>query len=306
MQLDLFEDNRSGILTNIANECILAGDLAQAASVYEQILVDSSGDTYTSILLTLVTEWRDLLAGIDTSTSIQEYLNMIWIRFQNLSHPALRSAVLGTLIDAVRALSDPEQLFIPPRFHLGQVLMAAKRHDEAAESFRVALANSDLERGRFLSWRGDALTLAGNMEDSLKSYLAAFLDDPHSVDKYVIKNRKIAHLLSTLHLDTMDEIDVAEEAAWLPVWGWLQGVFSLPLQSAPEKALSTAGEFELLIAEKRCSIARIWFDMLVLAERLRVTPSENQELVALRRLMKNSHGFMFGQYLEKIGGRKSQ
>ncbi|HIJ94740.1 MAG TPA: hypothetical protein HPP94_03170 [Desulfuromonadales bacterium] len=304
MQLDLFEDNRSGILINIANECILAGDLGQAISVYEQILSDSADDKSAAALLTLVAEWRDLLAGIEMSAADLEQLLIIWNRLQKLSHPALRTVVLDVLIDAIRNLPDPEQIFIAPRFHLGQLLMAAGRYHEAADSLCNALTNRERERGKFLAWRGDALTLAGNTNEGLRCYCKAFYEDPTTVDLDFMKSRKIVELLSSLHFDAMDEIGVAEETAWLPVWGWLQGVFVLPLQSASESVFTTAAEFENLIAAENCSLAHIWFDMLVSAERLPGTPSEKQELPAIRRLMKKTHGFMFDRYLEKIRTRK--
>lgn len=302
MQLDLFDDNRTGILLNIANEFILSGELTQAISVYEQILEDSPDDMYVSSLLKLVTELRDLLSGINQASSVQEYLHKIWLRLEILSHPALRSTVLLTLIDAVRTLPDPELIYLPPRFHLGQILMAADQNVEAALCFGAALANGIFERGRFLAWRGDALTLVGNDDDALKSYLKAFLEDPFSVDTQSITHIIIADLLDSLHFDAIDEINEAEEPAWLPVWGWLQGVFPLP--PVPETGLSTAAECENLIATESCSLPRIWFDMLVLAERVRVTSAGTQELAAVRRVMKNTNEFMFNLYLEKVGGRK--
>ena len=304
MQLDLFEDNRSGILTNIANECILAGDLAQAVSVYEQILLDPAGSRSAAELLALVSEWRDLLAGIEMSGTVPGQLYIIWNRLQKLSHPALRTVVLGVLINAIRNQSDPEQIFIAPDFHLGQALMAAGRYNEAADSFCAALSNRELERGRFLGWRGDALTLAGNTDEALQCYLVAFCEDPVTVDTHSIKNRKIIDLLRSLHDEAMDDLDAAEGTAWLPVWGWLQGVFVLPVHSAPEADLVTAAEFESLIAAGNSSLPRIWFDMLVCAERLPGTSSEKQELPAIRRLMKSSNRFVFDLYLQKIRARK--
>jgi len=302
MQLDLFEDNRTGILLNIANEFIQSGELAQAVSVYEQILDDSPDDTHVSALLKLLSEWSDLLSGINKSSAIPEYLNTLWLRLESLSHPVLRSVVIDTLIEAVRSLPDPDLIYIPPRFHLGQILMAADRNAEAALCFSAAFSNGIFERSRFLAWRGDALTLAGNDDDALKNYLDAFLEDPLSIDMQSIKHIIIEDLLTSLHFDAMDEIAEAEEPAWLPVWGWLQGVFPLP--TVPEAGLSTAAVYENLIVTESCSLPRIWFDLLVRAEKLRVTPAENQELVAVRRLMKKTNGFMFDLYLEKIRGRK--
>ena len=74
MQLNLFEDHRPGILLNIANEFILARDLVQAVSVYEQLLVDYPDDKCNAALLKLVSEWRDLLSGINGCSAVQTYL----------------------------------------------------------------------------------------------------------------------------------------------------------------------------------------------------------------------------------------
>lgn len=304
MQLNLFEDNRPGILLNIANEFILARDLVQAVSVYEQLLVDYPGDKHCAALLKLVSEWRDELSGIETNPGNPENLQAIWLRLDAISHSALRTTVLGILIDTMRSLRNPEQIYIPPRFHLGHILLEAGQYAEAADWFLAALQEKRLERGRFLAWRGDALTLAGNNDAALKSYLSAFLDDPFSIDMLSIKNGKIDNLHTSLHFEATDEIEEDEEPAWLPVWGWLHGVFPLPLQPVQEQDTLDAHAFEALIAEENCSVPRIWFDMLIHAERLRVMVRDDRELAAVRRLMKKTNGFMFGCYLEKIGGRR--
>lgn len=182
MQLNLFDDNRPGILLNMADEFIRSRVLIQAVSVYEQLLIDYPDDKSVATLLKLVVEWRELLSGINISSEVLEYLHSIWLRLDSISRPALRSTVLGILIDTMRTLPNPEQIFIPPRFHLGQILMEADRYVEAAMCFLAKLSNTDCDRGRFLAWRGDALTLASNGDAALRSYLAAFLDDPFSVD----------------------------------------------------------------------------------------------------------------------------
>lgn len=304
MQLDLFEDNRLGVLLNIADEFILARDLVQAVSIYEQLLVDYPGDRHSTVLLKLVGEWRDLLSVIDMTPADPENIQAIWLRLDSISHSTLRTTVLGILIDAMRALPEPEQIYIPPRFHLGQILMEDSRYVEAAGCFLATLQEKHLERGRFLAWRGDALTLASNDEDALKSYLDAFLDDPLTIDMQSVKNRKILDLHTSLHFDAMDEIDVVDEAAWLPVWGWLEGVFVLPLQPVSEPSPLDSNVFETLIAKDNCSVPRIWFNMLIHAERLRVVHRDDRELAAVRRLMKKTNEFMFGCYLEKISGRR--
>jgi hypothetical protein len=182
--------------------------------------------------------------------------------------------------------------------------MEAGRFVEATDCFQAALSGTGIERGRFLAWRGDALTLAGNNDTALKSYLAAFLDDPLTVDMQSVKNRKITDLHTSMHFEDTDGIEEDEEPAWLPVWGWLHGVFNFPQQLAPKATLPDAAEFDALIAEKNCSVPRIWFDMLIHAERLRVMHRDDRELAAVRRLMKKTNWFMFGCYLEKIKGKR--
>ena len=147
------------------------------------------------------------------------------------------------------------------------------------------------------------MTLAGN-DEALNCYLAAFLEDPYSVDRQSIKNRKINDLLISLHYDAMDDIEEIEEPAWLPVWGWLQGIFPLPLQAAPDYNQPEAALFEAQLAEDCCSVPRIWFQMLTYAEKLRVMYRDDRELAAVRRLMKKTSGFMFDCYLEKVSGRR--
>ncbi len=302
MQLDLFEDNRPGVLLNIADEFIRSRDFAQAVSVYEQLLDEYPGDRYNAAMLKLVSEWQNALSGMNLSDP--KKFRDIWLRFESTSHPVLRATVLGILIDKMRALPNPERIYMPPRFHFGHLLVEARHYVEADDCFYAALAEKDLPQGRFMSWRGDALTLAKKESDALKSYLVAFLADPLSVDIQSVKNLKITTLLTTLHFESMDDMDEGQEAAWLPVWGWLQGVFALPLQVSSGTNLLDATGFEALLAEENISVARVWFYMLAHAERLRMTAQDGRELAAVRRLMKNTNGSMFACYLDKIRGSR--
>jgi len=285
----------------LADEFINARDFGQAVSVYEQLLADHPDDRHSSALLELVGEWQAALSEMNPSDP--EQFRSIWQRFDSISHPPLRSTVSGILIDEMRALPNPERIYLPPRFHFGHVLMEAGHHALAAESFHAALSHEDIPRGRFLAWRGDALTLANKDADALKSYLEAFLDDPFTVEMQ-FKNRIITDLHTSLHFDAMDDMDEDREAAWLPVWGWLRGVFPLPLQALPGEHALDANGVESLISEGNISVARIWFDMLTQAERLRVMVRDDRELAAVRRLMKKTNGFLFDCYLEKIRGRR--
>jgi tetratricopeptide (TPR) repeat protein len=303
MQLSLFDDNRLGLLLNIADEFLLARDLDQAISVYDDLLAEYTWDRKVPILKKLVMEWRDFMDEIAGDLDNPATLHTIWLRRDTLTHPPLRTAILGILTDSLAALPRPEQVCLLPDFHLGHVLIETGRHEEAADCFKAALSGNNVAQGRFLAWHGDALTLAGNEDTARENYLAAFLDDPFTVDMQSVKNRTITELHNSLHFDAMDEIEEAEEAAWLPVWGWFQGIFALPLQPGANETHDSA-ELELRLTDPGSSLPRLWFDMLTHAERLRVMHRDDRELGAVRRLMKRTNGFMFGCYLEKIGGRR--
>ena len=300
MQLSLFDDNRSTVLLNIAEEFIRSRSFGQALSVYEQLLADTPGDEKVALLRELVWEWLHLLSGIGDHPCDPEILQSCWTRLDSIALPSLRSVVLDMLIEAMRALPDPVQIYSAPRFHLGRMLMEAGRFAEAADCFLQALASPGIPRGLLLAWRGDALTLAGEGDIALKSYLAAFLEDPSTVDIRSIRHRVISDLHLSLHFDG-EEIEEEEEAAWLPVWGWLNGVF--PLHSVPEPA-TCAADFGSRLAEQGCCVPRLWYEMLSHAERVRFIVRDDRELAALRRLLKGSNGFLFALYLEKISGRR--
>lgn len=298
MQLSLFDDNRPGLLHNFAHEFILSRNLEQALSVYDQLLTEYPDDRQAASMKTHVTEWRDLL----DSDCLENpgHLHLIWRRLATLKHPALRNLALETLIDSLRALPDGKELFIEPDFHLGRALMEAGRYAEAAECFRSALFFPALPRGRFLAWTGDALTMAGKGGDALASYLAAFLDDPRSVDLSGVRNGDIRFLHESLAFEADEAIGERDIPAWLPVWGWLQDVFALP-SCGPGELEMDAARLEAQLRECPSETGRIWFEMLILAERLRAGGNGGPALVALRRVMKRANAFLFDCYLEKIG-----
>lgn len=302
MQLDLFEDNRPGILLNIADEFIAARDLEQAASVYQQLLDDCPDDKHSAGLLALIAEWQAALCCLDLSDP--EIFQSTWLRFEAIFHPPLRATVLSILLDEMLAVPNPEMIYAPPRFHFGHILLEAGHYVEAVECFDAALSFNNIPRGRLLAWRGDALTLGGNHAEALKSYRDAFLNDPFTIDMQSIKNRKIAELHTSLYFESMDDIDEDQASAWLPVWGWLQGVFALPQHVSPETGAFDASGFESLLSDGKHSLPRLWFDMLTHAERLRTMVRDDRELAEVRRLMKASSAFMFGCYLEKIRGTR--
>lgn len=298
MQLNLFEDNRPGILLNSAHGCIVSRDFQRAVSIYEQLLAEYPDDCHAHAMLKLVSEWIELLPIHDAPAFTADQLHHIWLCLASLSHDALRSVALDILNDAMCVLPHPERIYCAPRFHLGQILLERGRPAEAAACFHGALSSPELPKGRFLAWRGDALTLAGQCDDAIECYLTAFLQDSDSVDIQSIKNQTILNLHSSLYLETTDEIDGQEAPAWLPVWGWLHGVFELQLHAVPSPE-PDAAVFENMLLENRASAGRIWFEMLTQAERLR-TSRRDGDFVALRRVMKKSNGFMFDRYLESF------
>lgn len=137
------------------------------------------------------------MSGIGATPCDTDLLRSCWERLDSIDLPALRSVVLDMLIEALRAVPDPDKIYAPPRFHLGRMLIEAGLFLDAADSFRNALENPDIPRGTFLAWRGDALTLSGK-GDALESYLAAFLEDPLTVDLTSIKNRTVNDLRLSL------------------------------------------------------------------------------------------------------------
>lgn len=298
MQLSLFEDNRSTVLLNIAEDFIRSGDLPQALSVYDQLLSDAPDDEKVASLRAQTGAWLDRLIEINAGPG-PELLRLSWVCLDTISLSSLRTVALNTLIQGMGSLPDPEFVFEPPNFHLGQMLMEACRFEEAAECFLVALADPGIPRGRLLAWRGDALTPADDAA-ALQCYLAAFFEDPLTVEISSIRNRTISDLHLSLQSDAAVEVDEDEAPAWLPVWGWLNGVF--PLDAFQGEPCDSAA-FELLLGGDACPVPRIWYLMLGYAEKLRVASRDVRELGAVRRLMKKTNGYMFGCYLEKIEAR---
>ena len=303
MQLDLFEDNKPVILLNIADEFIREREFDQALSVCRQLQQEYPAERHSAALLELLDEWSRELDGLAIDPLDPEKCNSIWKRLDSISHPLLRRTVLDLLAARLLALPEPARLYVAPRFHCGHVLLESGCYPEAADCFGAALSVPGLERGRFLAWRGDALTLANQPEDALNSYCEAFLDDPGSIDLPFIKNRTIRDLIASLGFEAGDEIDEEQQTAWLPVWGWLQGLFSLPLPSLfSAESFDSAACEAMITAEPDC-VPRLWFDWLARAERLRSAPGDGRELAAVRRLMKKTSGFMFSCYLDTVRGK---
>lgn len=296
MQLNLFEDNRTGILLSLADELIRAKKFDEALSIHEELMLERPDDKGVSALHGLVSRWRELVADIEDDPA---YLNTLWLQREELTHPPLRKTVLEILLDGINALPQPECIHIESSFHQGVILTELGLHAEAAASFRSALAAGILPAGRFHVWCGNALTRLQQEAEALRHYRNAFRDDPYSVDINSINNSLIHRLHISLAFEDED-IDEQDEIAWLPVWGWLCDVFPLPMDTVTSELNSEffAEQFDSNVIP----VPRLWFDMLLYAEFLRSTSRENSELTAVRRLMKKLSLFMFEQYLEKIRG----
>jgi tetratricopeptide (TPR) repeat protein len=294
MQLDLFEDNRHGILLNIADEYLLAGEFEKALSVCEQVRDEYPENRQAAKLSVLIQTWLSMISEIKRSPCTTQRLKEMRANLESVSHLPLQTAVLEVLTELLQAFPNPDYIFLPPDFHLGHLLLRLRRFAEAAKSFRTALTSPAIERGRFLAWYADAMTLAGNAEDAVNIYLQAFLEDPATVDIAFIKHPAIQKLYQHC-AQNADGIEDDGEVAWLPVWGWLHGVFPLPLQHPP-----VFDELESRVVSKVPPTPRLWFDLLTLAEHLRTVQRDDRQMPAVRRLMKQMNEDMFECYMQKI------
>jgi tetratricopeptide (TPR) repeat protein len=213
----------------------------------------------------------------------------------------LAAALRALLVDELRQFPSPELIYIPPRFHIGTVLMTDGRFAEAERWFSRALGAGISERGCFLAWRGDALARLGDQERARDAYLAAFLEDPHEVDLASLQSPLIHDLLGSLESEDHD-FGEEELPAWLPVWGWLQGAFGLPLNEPAADRAAFVDALEAAHSTRSLPTARLWFDDLCYAEYLRTAFRDDQELVRVRRRMRQLCGFMFERYMERMRG----
>jgi tetratricopeptide (TPR) repeat protein len=299
MQLDLFTDNRSNILLNIADEYLRAHDFVKALSTCEQVRDEYPENLQAPRLCTLIQIWHDRLTALEQPLCQPQQLKDLLDALQSVRHPALSTAVTEVLLEVLQTLPDADHIFLPPRFHCGHLLLELGRHAEAVTSFRTALSAAHLERGCFLGWYADALVLSGNAEDALGFYLRAFLEDPASVDRVGIKHPAILQLHQHC-AQYADGIDEEGEAPWLPVWGWLQGVFTLPLHHPP-----FLEDLEAALESAALPTPRIWFDLLTGAEYFRTVSRDDRQMAAVRRVMKRVHEEMFDSYMQKIRGTQS-
>jgi tetratricopeptide (TPR) repeat protein len=301
MQLDLFNDNRSTILLNDAAGMLRMLDLEKACAIYDELLKDAPGDGEIHGLKVAVERWLERLLRF--SDAGPEGLYEIHSHLVEGTPQALRVGILDFLGEQLLASPAAELIYLPPRFHLGCVLREAGRHAEAERWFAAALRSGITQRGRFLAWRGDALTLCGKGAAAMECYQAAFLEDPDSVDIDVLADRDIRALLLTLGLECFDEeADDRKALPWLPFWSWLHGDF--PLDSKVITADRTAFAAYLQQADDGGTLpqARLWYEYLRFAEYLRTSFRDDGERVRVRRRMRQLNGMMFTRYMERIGG----
>lgn len=300
MQLDLFSDNRHTILMNEAGEMLRALDLDKALAIYADLLKDAPGDRIIIQLQRMVWQWRDNLSVFHVHPIGSEPLHDLWLKLTDDTPPPLAAGVLQVVLAGLKKLPGPELIYIPPRFHIGTLLMAQERYVEAESWLARALDGGIHERALFLGWRGDALMSLGETGKARESWLAAFLERPRSVDLSSLKNRLIHDLLSSLEIEGGDEMEDAEMVCWLPIWGWLQGEFVLNMDEIAADHGAFAASLDLNVDSRNMTLPRRWFEYLRYAEYLRTVFRNDRELVRVRRRMRDMSGFMFDRYMEKV------
>jgi len=300
MQLDLFSDNRRTIRLNDAGDMLHALDLEKALAVYADLLNDAPGDRTILQLQRTVGQWRDALSRFHGSSVGSGRLHDLWLNLTDDTPPLLAAGVLELLTAGLKGLPAPELIYIPPRFHIGTILLERKSFADAEFWFSSALNCGISARARFLGWRGDAQMLLGDNGRARESYLAAFLEGPHGVDLSSQKNRMIHSLLFSLESEGGDEIEENDMVCWLPVWGWLHGEFVLSLDEVAADRDAFAAALEKTERLRDITPSRIWFEYLRYAEYLRSMFRNDQELVRVRRRMRELSGFMFDRYMEKV------
>lgn len=302
MQLDLFCDNRRTIRLNDAGEMLRALDLEKALAVYADLLSDAPGDGIILRLQITVGQWRDTLSRFHGCPVGSGRLHDLWLSLTDDTPSPLAVGVLELLTAGLQGLPEPELIYIPPRFHIGTILLARERFAEAEFWFSKALVSGIGERALFLGWRGDALMSLGDARRAKESYLAAFLEEPHAVDLTSQKNPLIHNLLFSLESEGGEEIADHDMVSWLPVWGWLHGEFVLSMDEVAADHHAFAAALEKSERLRDTPLPRLWFDYLRYAEYLRTMFRNDRELGRVRRRMRELSGFMFDRYLEKVRG----
>jgi tetratricopeptide (TPR) repeat protein len=299
MQLDLFSDNRRTIRLNDAGEFLRSLRLDEALAVYAELFADVPEDPEIQALQDLARAWRDRLGIFFAAATGTGRLHEIWLALAPKTPAPLAIALRGLLIEELLKLPSPELIFTPPRFHLGTILMSAGKFAEAERWFAKALQGGIDERGRFLAWRGDVLMSLGDTARAKDAYCAAFLEGPREVDLESLCNPAIQDLFFSLESEC-DETDETDLAAWLPVWGWLQGEFGLRLSEIAEVPATFRDALEEAGSTGISTLQRQWFNYLRYAEYLRTATRDDRELLRVRRRMRELSGFMFSRYMAKV------
>jgi len=298
MQLDLFLDNRRTILNNLADEHLRSLELEEAAVLYDRILAEAPADPAAVSAKQALETWRERLRHFHSSPPGADRIHAL---YRNLDEPApasLRTGFRSFIREQLELEESPELIFIPPRFHLGCLFLEAGRAAEAEAWFTLALDSGMPHKGRFLAYLGDTLVEKGETVAARDCYRAAFLEDPPGVDLDHLRDRAVRDLLVEMEEEGLPE---EEAICWIPVWGWLQGVFPLgPVERDGPSAFEGASPPARESREK--SAPRLWFECLRHAEHLRTGKRDAAGLVPVRRKMKELNPFMFGKYLEKISG----
>ena len=303
MQLDLFTDNRRNILINDATHLLRSLELEKALAVYEEILADDPSDTEVLVLRKEVEIWCERFdrwssTGLGGLYEIHKHI------FDRVSN-GLRAGLLAFLAESLQALDKPQLIYIPPRFHLGCVLHEAERYTDAANWYAVAVQSGIAEKGRFLAWQGDSLTLCGRNTDAMECYLAAFLEDPDTVDLDGIANPLICDLILTLISECCnEEINEQEAVPWLPCWGFIQGEFSLSTKDIAVDPEAFSALLRHSDASGNVPQPRLWYEYLRYAEFLRTSVRDDRELLLVRQRMRTMHAKMFDRYIGSVGNRK--
>lgn len=298
MQLDLFLDNRRTILGNLADEHLRNLELDEAAGIYDRILGEWPDDSAIASARRALDVWRERLQRFQSSSGGIDGIHSL---YGNLAEPvssSLKSGIRSFIIDWLQSQPAPELIFIPPRFHLGCLLMEAGKIAEAETWFALALDSGIPEQGRFLAYLGDALFVKGETGDARECYRAAFLEDPSGIDMDHQRDRAVLEMVGEMEEEGLS----GEEAiGWIPVWGWLTGVFSL---GPPDADDPPAPREETRQPERPPAgdAPRRWFCLLRKAERPRTEKRDDAGLVRARREMRELNPLMFERYMEKLRG----
>ncbi|MBE0502847.1 MAG: hypothetical protein IBX46_01850 [Desulfuromonadales bacterium] len=298
MQLDFFSDNRRNILLNDAGEWLRHLRLEKALTIYAELISEAPDDAELLALQQQVVSWQDRLARFCAASIETAGLHHLWQSIMPETPPPLAAAVRELLIKKLLELPSPELIYLPPRFHLGVILLADGQVEAAEDWFARALHKGISERVRFEVWRGKALERLNDIQSAKKAYLLAFLEKPHEVDADLLQSPLLYELFHSLECED-HELNEAELPAWLPVWGWIQGEWQL----TPHDITTATNLFAQLEEAEQSGILsppRLWFEYLRYAEYLRTVARNDRELVRVRRLMRQRSKFMFDRYMEKI------